>query len=174
MISQHQLHGLPAILWEPRASFLVTYFIRPILILATVTDISSEDVREIEGLVGNLTNRRSHLNSKITWFNWREKKNPNKLIKKQKETRNKFHKMKQGYLITKWTHLNPKNNNCREMATRICCKCSFCLAVPICLTWVRSDWFWTIKSDTLHLHQLSCLLEKNELSNKRGCESGLL
>lgn len=66
----------------------------------------------------------------------------------------------------------PKENNCKEMATWICYKCSFCLAVPICPTWVKSDWFWTIKGDTVHPHQLLCLCENNELSDKRGCESG--
>lgn len=94
MISLHQLHGLPAILWE-QGKFSVPYFMRPILTPATATDAPSEDVRGTEGLVGKFTNRRSHPNSKITWFNWKGEKNPkpNKLTKKQEET---LHKMKQG------------------------------------------------------------------------------
>lgn len=133
-----------------QGKFLVPYFIRAMLTPATVTDVPSENVRDTEGLVANFTNRRSHLSSKITWFNWNwKKKSQTPKPNKQVETsRNKVHKMKQGYLITKWTHLNPKNNKSREMATWICYKCSFCLAVTICPTWVKSDWFWIIKSDT--------------------------
>lgn len=68
--------------------------------------------------------------------------------------------MKQGCLITKWTPLNPKNNNCREMDTWTYYKCSFGSAAPICPTWVKSHWFWTIERTLYSLINYPISLKK--------------
>lgn len=94
-MSQHQFHVLPAILWETRAVFndLFRY---------TYTDPSEwgrcalrRSQGDSEGLVGNVGNRRSYLNSQMSWFNWRGEKNKTEQTN-EKKTSNPNNKKQAG------------------------------------------------------------------------------
>lgn len=95
---------------EPMAGFI--HFIWPIHIPLTAADVSSENVMETEGLVGN---RRSYLNNnKMTWFSWRRKKQNNQVNKKKPPEQEKLIDWEsisssRDNLIGNWIHLNPKN-----------------------------------------------------------------